>query len=87
MFQVSQLLKFLAYGRKEYYRDKYNWIDDAHFIMFVIYFFKRLYFLEDILPCDYLHREHDRMASEGDKSSAINSAKMEGLGIDRSHIA
>ena len=63
IFQIMQLLKFSAYGRAEYYSDKYNWIDDAHFVMFVIYFVKRIYFLEDILPLDYLHAEHDRIAS------------------------
>ena len=56
-------MKFWAYGRAEYYRDKYNWIDDAHFLMFLVYFVKRMYFLEDILPLDYLHKEHDRIAS------------------------
>jgi len=31
--------------------------------MFLVYFVKRMYFLEDILPLDYLHKEHDRIAS------------------------
>jgi len=80
-------MKFVAYGRKEYYSDKYNWIDDAHFVMFVVYFFKRFFFLKDILPTDYLYEEFDRSAPEHHKVGAINTAKMNEHGMEIHHIA
>ena len=53
VLEFGQYLKVKGIGRKDYYMDKYNYVTDLHFIVFIFYFVQRMRFINNLLPSLY----------------------------------
>jgi hypothetical protein len=53
LLQLAQLLKIRGLGWRDYYRDKYNIITDANYVVFIFYVFHRMRFIANLLPSLY----------------------------------
>ena len=53
VLEIGQMLKVRGIGRADYYSDKYNYVTDIHFLVFIFYFVQRIRFIENLLPSYY----------------------------------
>ena len=53
--QIGQLLKIRGLGWRVYFQDKYNYVTDLNYIVFIFYFVHRLRFISNLLPSLYAH--------------------------------
>ena len=53
VLEIGQYLKVRGIGRIDYYSDKYNYVTDIHFLVFIFYIYYRIKFIENLLPSLY----------------------------------